>query len=273
MRDHLVDRLPRVDPKRIDTMLRERLIVDASGPLTPDAPYVPEVYLWFHRDLPVEVPVPFEIGLVHQDEHLVVVDKPHFLATIPRGSHIVETALVKLRRRLELPELSAAHRLDRMTAGLLMFVVRREHRGAYQTMFRDRAVRKTYRAVARHDPDLALPRTVRSRIVKERGIVTATEVPGPPNAETLVELLDRRDGLAHYRLTPATGRTHQLRLHMAGLGLPIIGDDFYPVLTDRPLDDFRDPLQLLAAELEFTDPVTGEPRRFVSRRTLDTWPE
>jgi tRNA pseudouridine32 synthase/23S rRNA pseudouridine746 synthase len=152
-------------------------------------------------------------------------------------------------------------------------VVRREHRGAYQTMFRDRAVRKTYRAVARHDPDLALPRTVRSRIVKERGIVTATEVPGPPNAETQVELLDRRDGLAHYRLTPATGRTHQLRLHMAGLGLPIIGDDFYPVLTDRPLDDFRDPLQLLAAELEFTDPVSGEPRRFVSRRTLDTWPE
>lgn len=271
MRDHLVDRLPRVDPERIDTMLREQLIVDASGPLAPDAPYVPEVYLWFHRDLPVEVPVPFEIGLVHRDEHLVVVDKPHFMATIPRGSHILQTALVKLRAQLGLPELSAAHRLDRMTAGLLMFVVRREDRGAYQTMFRDRAVRKTYHAVAPFRPELELPRTVSSRIVKERGVVTASEVPGPPNAETTVELLERRGDLARYRLTPATGRTHQLRLHMAGLGLPIVGDDFYPELTDRPLDDFGDPLQLLAAQLEFTDPVTGEDRLFVSRRTLDAW--
>jgi tRNA pseudouridine32 synthase / 23S rRNA pseudouridine746 synthase len=271
MRDHLVDRLPRVDPGRIDAMLRERLIVDASGPLAPDAPYVPESYLWFHRDLPVEVPVPFWIGLVHRDEHLVVVDKPHFLATIPRGKHILETALVRLRRELDLPELSAAHRLDRMTAGLLMFVVRREHRGAYQTLFGDRAVNKSYLAVARHDPDLELPTTVRSRIVKQRGIVRATEVPGPPNAETLVELLDHRAGLGRYRLTPRTGRTHQLRLHMSGLGVPIVGDDFYPVLDERPLDDFTAPLQLLAATLEFTDPVTGAPRRFASRLRLEAW--
>jgi len=273
MRDHLVDRLPRVGPARIDAMLRERLIVGATGPLVPDAPYQPGAYLWFHRDLPVEVPVPFEIGIVHRDEHLVVVDKPHFLATIPRGAHIMQTALVKLRRTLDLPELSAAHRLDRVTAGLLMFVVQRHHRGAYQTLFRDRAVRKTYRAVARHDPALELPRTVRSRIVKERGIVRATEVPGDPNAETLVELLGHRGGLAHYRLTPRTGRTHQLRLHMAGLGVPILGDDFYPVLTDRPLDDFRDPLQLLASTLEFTDPVTGRARRFDSRLQLRRWPQ
>ena len=271
MRDHLVDRLPRVDPARIDAMLRERLIVDASGPLTADAPYVPGSYLWFHRDLPVEVPVPFGIGLVHRDEHLVVVDKPHFLATIPRGKHILETALVRLRRELGLPELSAAHRLDRMTAGLLMFVVRREDRGAYQTLFRDRAVRKTYLAVARHDPDLALPTTVRSRIVKQRGIVRATEVPGEPNAETLVELLGHRAGLGRYRLTPRTGRTHQLRLHMSGLGVPIVGDDFYPELDERPLDDFTAPLQLLAATLEFTDPVTGAARRFASRLRLDAW--
>jgi tRNA pseudouridine32 synthase/23S rRNA pseudouridine746 synthase len=272
MRDHLVERLPRVEPDRIDAMLRERLIVDASGPLAPDAPYVPGTYLWFHRDLPVEVPVPFEIGIVHRDEHLVVVDKPHFLATIPRGRHILETALVRLRRDLDLPELSAAHRLDRMTAGLLMFVVAREHRGAYQTLFRDRLVGKTYHALARHDPDLELPRTVRSRIVKERGIVQATEVPGEPNAETLVELLAVRGGLARYRLTPRTGRTHQLRLHMSGLGVPIMGDDFYPVLDERPLDDFVAPLQLLARTLEFTDPVTGRPRHFRSRLDLESWP-
>jgi tRNA pseudouridine32 synthase/23S rRNA pseudouridine746 synthase len=273
MRDHLVDRLPRVPPTRIDAMLREQLIVDDRGPLAPDAPFRPATHLWFHRDLPDEAPVPFGIDVVHRDEHLVVVDKPHFLASIPRGAHILETALVRLRRDLDLPELSAAHRLDRMTAGLLMFVVRRQDRGAYQTLFRDRAVRKTYLALARHDPAVELPHTVRSRIIKERGIVRATEVPGEPNAETLVELLEHRAGLGRYRLTPRTGRTHQLRLHMAGLGLPILGDDFYPELTDRPLDDFRDPLQLLADALEFTDPITGQHRGFRSRRRLAGWPE
>lgn len=271
MRDHLVDRLPRVAPSRIDAMLREQRIVDRDGPIAPDAPYVPESFLWFHRDLPVEAPVPFEIGIVHHDDDLLVVDKPHFLATIPRGQHIVETTLVRLRRELDLPTLSPAHRLDRVTAGLLMFVVRPERRGAYQTLFRDRLVRKTYEAIAPYGRGLALPRTVRSRIVKERGIICAREEPGPPNAETVVELAEHRGRLGRYRLTPTTGRTHQLRLHMSRLGVPILGDDFYPVLTEKPLDDFTRPLQLLAAELEFVDPISGEPRRFRSSITLQAW--
>jgi tRNA pseudouridine32 synthase / 23S rRNA pseudouridine746 synthase len=271
MRDHLVARLPRVDPARIDAMLREQRIVDIAGPLAPDAPYVPDSFLWFHRDLPVEAVVPYEIGLVHRDDDLVVVDKPHFLATIPRGQHIVQTALVRLRRELQLPTLSPAHRLDRVTAGLLMFVVRPERRGAYQTLFRDRKVHKTYEAIARHDPRLAVPRTVRNRIVKERGVICARAEPGPVNAESRIELLEHRDGLGRYRLTPTTGRTHQLRLHMSGLGVPILGDDFYPVLTERPLDDFRRPLQLLATTLEFHDPITGRPRAFRSRLALQAW--
>jgi tRNA pseudouridine32 synthase / 23S rRNA pseudouridine746 synthase len=208
---------------------------------------------------------------VHRDDDLLVVDKPHFLATIPRGRHIVQTALVRLRRELELPMLSPAHRLDRVTAGLIMFVIRPERRGAYQTLFRDRLVHKTYEAIARYDPALDLPRTVRSRIIKERGVITAQEVSGPPNAETLVELIEHRDGLGRYRLTPTTGRTHQIRLHLSGLGVPILGDDFYPVLTETPLDDFTRPLQLLAKTLEFSDPVTGGPRRFQSGSTLRAW--
>jgi tRNA pseudouridine32 synthase/23S rRNA pseudouridine746 synthase len=271
MRDHLVERLPRVSPSRIDAMLREERIVDLDGPIAVDAPYVPESFLWFHRDLPVETSVPFPIGIVHRDEDLLVVDKPHFLATIPRGQHIVETALVRLRRELDLPALIPAHRLDRVTAGLLMFVVRPERRGAYQTMFRDRSVSKTYEAVAPYDPALALPLMVRSRIVKDRGVICAYEEPGEPNAETQVELLEHRDGLGRYRLSPATGRTHQLRLHMSGLGVPILGDDFYPVLTDKPLDDFRRPLQLLASTLEFTDPISRRPRRFTTRLDLQAW--
>jgi tRNA pseudouridine32 synthase / 23S rRNA pseudouridine746 synthase len=271
MRDHLVHRLPRVDPARIDSMLREGRIVDLDGPLDPDAPYAPETFVWFHRDLPAEEPVPFTIGIVHRDDDLLVVDKPHFLATIPRGQHIVQTALVRLRRDLDLPALIPAHRLDRVTAGLLMFVVRPERRGAYQTLFRDRLVGKTYEAVAPYDPELALPRTVRSRIVKDRGVICAYEEPGEPNAETHVELLEHRGGLGRYRLSPATGRTHQLRLHMSGLGVPILGDDFYPALTDKPLGDYTRPLQLLASTLEFTDPISGEPRRFTTRRGLQAW--
>lgn len=271
MRDHLVDRLPRVAPARVDQMLAEQRIVGVDGPVAADAPFVGRTFLWFHRDLPVEAPVPFEIAVVHRDDTLLVVDKPHFLSTIPRGRHVVETALVRLRRELDLPELSPAHRLDRVTAGLLMFVVRREHRGAYQTLFRDRRVAKTYEAVARHDPVLDLPRTVTSRIVKERGVVLAQEVAGPPNARTLVEQVAVRGELARYRLTPATGRTHQLRLHMAGLGVPILGDHFYPQLHDKPLDDYTRPLQLLASTLEFTDPVTGVERVFRSRRRLQAW--
>lgn len=271
LREHLVERLTRVTPERIDELLRDGRIVGRDGPLGPEAPYVPGSSIWLHRDLPVEVPVPFALDVLHHDEHLLVVDKPHFLATIPRGRHVVETALVRLRRDLNLPQLSPAHRLDRATAGVLMFVVRAELRGAYQTLFRDRRVRKTYEAVATHDPELALPRTVTSRIVKERGVIAAFEVPGPPNAETRVELLDVRGDRARYRLTPLTGRTHQLRLHMAGLGLPLLNDDIYPTLTETALDDFSRPLQLLAATLEFTDPVTGRPRRFSTRRSLAAW--
>jgi tRNA pseudouridine32 synthase/23S rRNA pseudouridine746 synthase len=271
IRDHLVERLPMVEPDRIDQMLAAGEIADEHGPIAPDAPFVPHGVVWLHRDLPQEVPVPFELGIVHRDDDLLVVDKPHFMSTIPRGKHVLQTALVRLRTQLGLPELSAAHRLDRVTAGLVMFVIRRERRGAYQTLFRDRLVHKEYHAIAAHNPGLELPRTVRSRIIKERGIITAFTVDGAPNAESRVELLEHRDGLGHYRLLPATGRTHQLRLHMSELGVPILGDTFYPQLQDTPLDDFRRPLQLLASVLAFPDPLTGKPRRFETRRSLQAW--
>ncbi|MGW2374055.1 pseudouridine synthase [Kitasatospora sp. NPDC001683] len=272
VRAHLVERLPTVAAERIDAALHGREIVGEDGPVAPDAPFRPGAHLWFHRDLPDEVRVPFELEVLHRDEHLVVVDKPHFLATTPRGRHVVETALSRLRHTLDLPALSPAHRLDRLTAGLAMFVVRPEDRGAYQTLFRDRLVRKEYQAVAPYDPALSLPRTVRSHIVKERGVIAAREVDAPPNSESGIDLIDHRDGLARYHLRPHSGRTHQLRLHMCGLGVPILGDPVYPVVLPEPApDDFRRPLQLLSSVLEFTDPLTGRERRFESRRTLAAW--
>ncbi|WP_030723411.1 RluA family pseudouridine synthase [Streptomyces sp. NRRL S-237] len=251
-----------------------RVLGPGGRVLRAEDPYEPGAYLWFHRDMEPEPRVPFPISVVHQDAHLLVVDKPHFLATTPRGSHITETALARLRAELDLPHLSPAHRLDRLTAGLVMFSVRPEDRGAYQLLFQRREVHKEYEALAPHDPALArtLPRTVRSRIEKARGVIAAVEVPGgEPNAESLVELVDSRGGLGRYRLTPRTGRTHQLRVHMNSLGLPILGDPVYPQVTDPAPDDYRRPLQLLARILAFTDPVTARVHRFESGRTLQAW--
>jgi len=233
--------------------------------VTPTTTLAPGAFVFLYRDLPDEVPVPFDIPILYRDDDLVVVDKPHFLATMPRGGHVVQTAVVRLRRDLDLPELSPAHRLDRLTAGVLLFTTRRELRGGYQTMFARGLVRKTYLARAAVDPELELPTVLRSRIVKRRGVLQAVEEPGDPNAETLVELIGP-DGL--YRLTPRTGRTHQLRVHMASLGLPIQHDPLYPEVIDVAADDFSRPLALLASALEFDDPVTGRPLKFVSPRSL-----
>jgi tRNA pseudouridine32 synthase/23S rRNA pseudouridine746 synthase len=239
-------------------------VVDADGTVVDEATVLPagaSVYLY--RELPREVPVPFDIPVLYRDDDIVVVDKPPFLATMPRGRHVAETALVRLRCSLGLPELSPAHRLDRLTAGVLLFTTRRELRGSYQTLFARGLVRKTYLARAAVDPALVLPRVVRSRIVKRRGNLQAVTEAGEPNAETLIEL-QSPDG--RYRLTPRTGRTHQLRVQMAALGVPIYGDPLYPNVIDVADDDFGTPLQLLAHRIEFDDPVSGSHREFVSRR-------
>lgn len=241
-------------------------VVTANGSVVDDTTVLPAgAHVFWYRDLPDEVPVPFGIPVLHRDSDLVVVDKPHFLATMPRGSHVAQTALVRLRRELDLPELSPAHRLDRLTAGVLLFTTRRELRGPYQTLFARGVVRKQYLARSSAEPTVAFPRLIRSRIVKQRGCLQAREEPGEPNAETLVESL----GDGRYRLTPRTGRTHQLRVHLAGLGLPIDGDPLYPRVVDVAPDDFSQPLRLLAHRLEFEDPLTGRLRGFVSERDLD----
>lgn len=233
-------------------------VADASTVLPAGA------YVYLYRDLPDEVPVPFAMPILHRDNDIVVVDKPHFLATMPRGGHVVQTALVRLRRELDLPDLSPAHRLDRLTAGVLLFTVRREVRGAYQTLFAQGRVDKTYLARATGSPVVALPAVLTSRIVKERSRLQAFEVRGEPNARTRVESV----GDGRYRLSPRTGRTHQLRVHLASIGIPIDNDPLYPDIVDVAPGDFSRPLQLLAQRLAFVDPVSGAHREFVSERQL-----
>ncbi|MFJ8039280.1 pseudouridine synthase [Kitasatospora sp. NPDC096147] len=276
VRDYLRELLP-VDAESVDALFEGDGPGDGvhgtDGRLTADSPFVPEAWIWYHRDLPSEVEVPFPLTVVHRDERIVVADKPHFLSIAPRGKHVTQTALALLRHRLGLPELSPAHRLDRLTAGLVLFVVRPQDRRAYQELFAERRVRKEYRAVAPYRPGLELPCTVENRLVKERTELTAREVPGEANSRSVVELLTRDGRWGGYRLLPETGKTHQLRVHLAGLGIPIANDPLYPcVLPEQAPDDFRDPLQLLAHTLEFTDPLTGSELRFESTRQLAHWP-
>lgn len=241
-------------------------VVDARGRAIDGATELPPGALVYHyRDLPDEVEVPHPIPVLYRDDNIVVVDKPHFLATMPRGSHVLQTALVRLRRDLELPELSPAHRLDRLTAGVLLFTARREVRGAYQTMFARGETAKTYLARSGAHPELTESTVVCNRIVKRRGVMQASVESGEPNAETLIEPL----GDDRYRLTPRTGRTHQLRVHMAGLGLPIDNDPLYPEVRSVDPADFSHPLRLIAHRLGFTDPLSGDARCFVSARTLE----
>ncbi|SKB10067.1 tRNA pseudouridine32 synthase / 23S rRNA pseudouridine746 synthase [Aeromicrobium choanae] len=251
----------------------ERLVYDDLRPVGADDPYAPHTFVWFHRDLRDEVEVPGEIRILHRDERIVVVDKPAFLSTIPRGQHVVQSVVVRLRAQLDLPELTPLHRLDRVTSGVLLMATERRWRGPYQTLFEHRRVSKTYRALAAWQAALESPVVVRNHLRKERGALRAEVVPDAPvNAETLVEMEARDGDLAVYRLSPRTGRTHQLRLHLAGLGSPIVGDPLYPTVTDASVDDFSRPLQLIASELRFTDPVDGADRRFVSDRTFPLRP-
>jgi tRNA pseudouridine32 synthase/23S rRNA pseudouridine746 synthase len=268
MGDWLAHRLDeRVDITRL--LADERFVYDDLRPVRADDPYAPHTFVWFHRDLPDEVDVPGGLPVIHRDDRLVVVDKPAFLSTIPRGQHVQQSVVVRLRAELGLPELSPLHRLDRETSGVLLLATEKRWRSAYQVMFERGTVRKTYRALAPWRPDLATPVTVRNHIRKERGVLRAEVVPGAPvNAETLVEMEERDGDLAVYRLTPRTGRTHQLRLHLHGLGIPIVDDPLYPEVLETLLDDFSRPLQLLASTVEFTDPVDGTEQRFASVRRL-----
>lgn len=250
-------------------LAQERFVYDDLRPVREDDPYVPQTFVWFHRDLRDEVPVPGSLDVLHRDNRLVVVDKPPFLSTIPRGHHVTESVVVRLRAELDLPELSPVHRLDRITSGVLVLTTEQRWRGPYQSMFEHSTVRKTYRALAPWRDDLSFPLVVRNHIRKERGVLRAEVVPDlPVNAETLIELESRSGSLAVYRLSPRTGRTHQLRVHLNGLGIPIVDDPLYPVELDVSIDDFSKPLQLLASEIEFTDPVDDTVRRFVSNRAL-----
>ena len=275
--DFLCERLPAVSRADwVRRMTAGEVVTHLGVAIQPTQPYLPQTKLYYWRELPFEHPIPFEERVIYQDDWLVVADKPHFLPITPKGRYLHETLLVRLKRQLGIDTLVPAHRLDRETAGLVLFTVQPASRHAYQSLFRDRLVSKVYEAVAPYQAGLPWPQWRRSRLQESERFMAMEEVPGEPNAHTWIDLTEVKGPWARYELRPITGQKHQLRAHMNALGLPLHGDRIYPVLQpaeppDAPLD-FSHPLKLLARELSFTDPISGEERRFTSQRTLP-WPD
>jgi tRNA pseudouridine32 synthase/23S rRNA pseudouridine746 synthase len=228
--------------------------------------------LYYFRDVPQEPHIPFQERILYQDAHLLVVDKPHFLPVIPSGKYVRETLLVRLGKTLNSSTLAPIHRIDRDTAGIVLFSLNPATRNAYAGLFRDHVVRKTYHAIARWNPDLPWPLQRHTRIAVASHFMQQAEVEGEPNALTHIRPLLHDGKRALYELKPVNGQRHQLRVHMNALGLPILGDGIYPALTPEGSQNFEKPLQLLAKEIAFTDPLSGEARHFESTLQLSELP-
>ena len=267
--DYLAERFPRLSRSEWQVRMAQGDVLDTQRQAVPPlAPFRPGERLYYFRWQPEEAPIPVQETVLYQDEHLLVADKPHFLPVIPSGKYVRETLLVRLRVKLGLEHISPIHRIDRDTAGLVMFSLQPASRDAYQRLFRERRVDKTYLAVAAWKPGLAWPQRRETRIAEASHFMQQTEVPGPPNALTHIEPVRHEGPRALYRLHPVTGQRHQLRVHMAALGLPIENDGIYPELLPEGAMDLERPLQLLAHSIAFDDPLSGQPRHFTSQRSL-----
>lgn len=270
--DFLAERFDTIPRAEIEARMLRGDVRDAAGEyVLPGCGYQPHAKLYYYRSIEAESRIPFEESVLFEDEFIVVADKPHFLPVTPGGRYLQETLLVRLKRRLELASLAPMHRIDRETAGIVLFTKQPHTRGAYQALFSQREVTKQYQAIAPHRPELAMPRVVCSRLTGADHFMRMREVEGEPNAETAIERIESAGGLARYRLLPVTGKRHQLRVQMAALGLPILNDQIYPEHRTKAQieeDDFSQPLQLLAEAIAFVDPITGQPRKFETRLRL-----
>lgn len=271
--DFLVGRFPFISQEILQERMSRGDIVDETGkPFNKETPYQSEVFLFYYREIPDEPEIPFKEKILFKNENFIVVDKPHFIPVTPTGRYVKESLLARLKHHYQIEEISPIHRLDRETAGIVMFTCSAEVRGAYQSLFQKREVDKTYEAIAPLSSTLKLPLTHKSRIVKsdtfflmQEEEITAYK---PINSETHISIDEVKDELARYKLKPVTGKQHQLRVHMMSLGIPILNDPFYPELLPCKGKDYSSPLQLLAKSIVFDDPITGEARAFESEQSL-----
>ncbi|MBC3886398.1 pseudouridine synthase [Undibacterium griseum] len=269
--DFLTSYFPDVSTETWQLRIARNEVVDAHGvPCQPDTPAKRGMCIYYYRELENETPIPFEASILHLDDHLLVADKPHFLPVTPGGRFLHETLLVRLKKETGLPHLTPIHRLDRETAGVILFSHNPESRGRYQALFQQRAIRKTYYALAPALPETQFPCTHQSHMREGEHFFTMQEAPGIINSETWIDIAESYGAYNLYLLKPVTGKKHQLRVHLASIGAPIVNDSFYPVTQACRGDDFSAPLQLLAKAIAFDDPLSGETREFISQRSLQT---
>ena len=269
--DFLVEQFPAIPRSEWQDRMQRGDVLDAQGQaLNTASAYQPNSKIFYFRSLPVEPRIPFDEVVLYQDDYLVAVDKPHFLPVTPAGRYLQETLLVRLKNSLGIDTLAPMHRIDRETAGLVLFTIRPHTRNLYQMLFRERSVSKEYEAIAPYRADLALPTTYRSRLLESAAFMKMEEVAGEPNAETAIDLMEVQGALARYKLEPVSGQKHQLRAHMAALGIPIVNDRIYPELypDEGAEQDYSQPLKLLAKTISFTDPISRQLRQFESRQSL-----
>jgi tRNA pseudouridine32 synthase/23S rRNA pseudouridine746 synthase len=260
---HAIDRA-----QWLSRMARGR-VLDAEGiPIGPALAYRQGLRIHYFREVPNERPIAAQERILHVDEHLVVADKPHFLPVTPTGEYVEHTLLRRLIRRLDNPHLVPLHRIDRHTAGLVLFSANPQTRTAYQQLFPTRQIEKRYEAIAPPLPGLTFPHVHTSRLANGEPFFRMREVQGPNNSETRIDVAEKGEQYWRYVLNPVTGKTHQLRVHMTALGASICNDPFYPQLCASDVDDYANPLKLLARSLQFHDPLNGQLRRFESQLQL-----
>ncbi|MGZ0783951.1 pseudouridine synthase [Pseudomonas saponiphila] len=252
----------------LDRIARGRVLDGHGQPISVDLAYREGLRIHYFREVPDEKVIPVQESILYADEHLVVADKPHFLPVTPSGEYVEQTLLRRLIRRLDNPHLVPLHRIDRHTAGLVLFSADPGSRSAYQALFPTRQIEKRYEAIAGALPHLSFPLVHKSRLVDGEPFFRMQEGAGASNTETAIEVREKHGDLWRYALYPVTGKKHQLRVHMSALGAAICNDPFYPEVLKDAEDDHARPLKLLAQGLRFIDPLTGQEREFESRIRL-----
>src|SRR5215204_6591863 len=267
--EFFTEQFPRVDAETWIARMERGEVIDETGQrVDPRSAYRVGACIFYYREVQNEGSIPFVEDVLYRNEHIIVADKPHFLPVIPSGRFLHETLLVRLRKQRATQALVPIHRLDRETAGVVLFSLDPKTRGHYTSLFRNRMVRKEYEALAPTLEDASFPTTRRSRMVRGEPFFRMKEAPGEANSETHISVISNRGRLTLYQLLPYTGKKHQLRLHLAALGIPIINDKIYPTVAPLDDDDFSRPLKLLAKSISFQDPLTGRQHYFESGTKL-----
>lgn len=269
--EFLVKRFPNVPAQTwVERIAAGKVLTEERLPVTLNTAYMPNRRLFYFREVKNEPVVPFQERILFHNDHLMVVCKPHFLPVTPSGPYVRETLINRLKENTGNPFLSPINRIDRETAGIVLVSVKKESRGTYQRMFMEGRVQKTYEAVAMYcqNPGQKTEWMVENRIEQGEPWFRMQECTGPVNARSRIRLIENMGSRARFLLFPITGKKHQLRIHLSGLGFPIVNDRYYPVLTPKRTDDLNRPLLLLSRKIEFQDPITGSDLMFESRRHL-----